>query len=64
MTQSKEPNGLKTILISAASMIVATIVVQSGVFLYWAGKMDVRMTHAESDLTRLCLRMDKLEDQK
>lgn len=64
MTAAKDNgNGLKRVMIGAATTIIATLFVQSFILVWWAGRMDARMEHAEKDLTRLCQRVHDLETQ-
>ncbi len=58
---SSEQNGLKKLILALGLTSITAIVTNSGLFLYYAGKMEVRVDHAERDIVRHDGRITHLE---
>ena len=59
--QNDERNGLKRMLWTAASAVLAGLALQTGALLWWAGGVDARMTAAERCTGEMVERIQAVE---
>ncbi len=56
-----ETNGMKKFLAGLAIVMVAPLLLQSGMLFWWIGAMSARMNNAEKDIEHVEVRLTHLE---
>jgi len=52
-------NGVKRFLVSTASAIAVTMILQTGALIWWAGSLNARVQQLEVQLSKICERMER-----
>lgn len=59
-TWCSQPGGLKRFLTTLAVTLIMMAIAQTGVLIYWCGKMEVRMDYVERDIGAVSARVSGL----